>query len=80
MQKDVIIVGGGIVGLATALNLLQQDPPLKILVIEKEKELATVERRYQDVSPQTLAAAVVFALTPEDAQLTVEEARQRWAK
>ena len=40
MQKDVIIVGGGIVGLATALNLLQQDPALKILVIEKEKELA----------------------------------------
>ena len=53
---------------------------LDALESEKEKELATVERRYQDVSPQTLAAAVVFAQTPEDAQLTVEEARQRWAK
>jgi L-2-hydroxyglutarate oxidase len=40
VQHDVIIVGGGIVGLATALKLLQQDPALKVLVIEKEKELA----------------------------------------
>lgn len=40
MQKDVIIVGGGIVGLATALKLLQQNSSLKILVIEKETELA----------------------------------------
>lgn len=47
---------------------------------EREKELATVERRYEDVNPQTLSAAVVFALTPEDAQLSVDEARNRWAK
>jgi L-2-hydroxyglutarate oxidase len=40
VQHDVIIVGGGIVGLATALKLLQQDPALKVLVIEKEKALA----------------------------------------
>jgi superfamily II DNA or RNA helicase len=53
---------------------------LEALESEKDKEFATVERRYQDVNPQTLAAAVVFALTPEDAQLTVEQARQRWAK
>ncbi|MEX1239979.1 MAG: L-2-hydroxyglutarate oxidase [Cyclobacteriaceae bacterium] len=41
MQQDVIIVGGGIVGLATALRILQKKPDLKVLVIEKEKELAT---------------------------------------
>lgn len=40
MQHDVIIVGGGIVGLATALKVLQNDPGWKVLVIEKEKELA----------------------------------------
>ena len=40
MQKDVIIVGGGIVGLATALKTLQQNPSLKVLILEKEKELA----------------------------------------
>lgn len=40
MQHDVIIVGGGIVGLATAFKLLQTNPDLKVLVIEKETELA----------------------------------------
>lgn len=53
---------------------------LDALENEKEKELATVERRYQDVTPQTMAAAIVFALTPNDAQLSVEEAQKRWAK
>jgi L-2-hydroxyglutarate oxidase len=37
---DVIIVGGGIVGLATALQLQQQHPAKKIIVIEKEDGLA----------------------------------------
>ncbi len=36
-MQDVIIVGGGIVGLATALKLLEQRPNLKVQVIEKEK-------------------------------------------
>ena len=37
---DVIIVGGGIVGLATAYKLNNQYPLKKILVLEKEKEVA----------------------------------------
>lgn len=40
MQQDVIIIGGGIVGLASALQLKQQNPALKITLIEKEKTLA----------------------------------------
>ncbi|MFM8832959.1 MAG: L-2-hydroxyglutarate oxidase [Cytophagales bacterium] len=40
MQYAVIVVGGGIVGLATALQLIKQKPSLKILVLEKENELA----------------------------------------
>lgn len=40
MQYSVIIAGGGIVGLATALQLIKQRPSLKILVLEKENELA----------------------------------------
>lgn len=39
-MNDVIIIGGGIVGLATALHLLQQEPSLKILILEKENEVA----------------------------------------
>jgi (S)-2-hydroxyglutarate dehydrogenase len=40
MQYDIIIIGGGIVGLATALRLKQQKPALQILLLEKEKLLA----------------------------------------
>ena len=40
MKQDIIIIGGGIVGLATALKLKQQKPQLKLTLIEKEKFLA----------------------------------------
>lgn len=38
---DVVVVGGGIVGLATARAVLQSRPDLRLLIIEKEAELAT---------------------------------------
>ena len=37
---DIAIIGGGIVGLAAAMELLEQFPALKLVVLEKEKELA----------------------------------------
>jgi L-2-hydroxyglutarate oxidase len=40
VKYDIIIVGGGIVGLATAVNLTHHNPALKVLVIEKENEVA----------------------------------------
>lgn len=40
MVFDVIIIGGGAVGLATALQLLKRKPEGKVLVLEKEKVLA----------------------------------------
>ena len=39
-KQDVIIVGGGIVGLATAYRLLERFPDLKLTVIEKEDDVA----------------------------------------
>jgi (S)-2-hydroxyglutarate dehydrogenase len=39
-QYDIIVVGGGIVGLATAYKLTNYHPDKKILVLEKEKEVA----------------------------------------
>uniref|UniRef100_A0A8R1HW95 L-2-hydroxyglutarate dehydrogenase, mitochondrial n=1 Tax=Caenorhabditis japonica TaxID=281687 RepID=A0A8R1HW95_CAEJA len=39
-KYDLVIVGGGIVGCATARQLLIERPNLKIALIEKEKELA----------------------------------------
>ncbi|MBP6386433.1 MAG: L-2-hydroxyglutarate oxidase [Pseudarcicella sp.] len=40
MQHDIIIIGGGIVGLSTALKLKEKNPYLKILLIEKENDVA----------------------------------------
>lgn len=39
-MKDVVIVGGGIVGLATAYNLLEQYPDLTFTILEKEDRVA----------------------------------------
>lgn len=41
MVDDITIIGGGIVGLATALQIQQTNPSLKIRLIEKENALAT---------------------------------------
>ncbi|XP_041352939.1 L-2-hydroxyglutarate dehydrogenase, mitochondrial-like isoform X2 [Gigantopelta aegis] len=40
-EHDVIIVGGGIVGMATARELLMRHPALSVAVVEKEKGLAS---------------------------------------
>jgi L-2-hydroxyglutarate oxidase len=37
---DITIIGGGIVGLATALRIKEQKPSLKVLLLEKENEVA----------------------------------------
>lgn len=39
MKYDIVIVGGGIVGLATALSVLEKKPGSKVLVLEKEGEV-----------------------------------------
>lgn len=39
-QADVAIVGGGIIGLATGYRLLERHPGTKIVLLEKEGELA----------------------------------------
>jgi L-2-hydroxyglutarate oxidase LhgO len=38
---DVVVVGGGIVGLATTTRLLEARPGLRVAIVEKEAELAT---------------------------------------
>lgn len=40
MKYDVVIIGGGIIGLATALNLKLSKPNLRLVVLEKEDELS----------------------------------------
>lgn len=40
MKYDLVIIGGGIVGCATALALLKRDPTLKLAILEKENDIA----------------------------------------
>ena len=40
-RVDLAIIGGGIVGLATALRLTESRPDLRVAILEKEHELAT---------------------------------------
>jgi L-2-hydroxyglutarate oxidase len=41
MQKtDIIIIGGGIVGLATAYQILEKNPKLNLTLLEKENQVA----------------------------------------
>ena len=39
-STDLLIIGGGIVGLATALNAVNHFPGLRVLVVEKENQVA----------------------------------------
>lgn len=41
MSYDVAVIGGGIIGLATARTLLQRRPGLRLILVEKEARLAT---------------------------------------
>jgi L-2-hydroxyglutarate oxidase LhgO len=40
-DADIVVVGGGIVGLATSYQLLDAHPDLRIAIVEKEADLAT---------------------------------------
>jgi L-2-hydroxyglutarate oxidase len=40
-RADICIIGGGILGLATALRLLESKPALRIVILEKEATLAS---------------------------------------
>ncbi|MCC6721886.1 MAG: L-2-hydroxyglutarate oxidase [Bacteroidia bacterium] len=40
VKYDIAVIGGGIVGLATAYRLLQEKPELKIVLLEKENSVA----------------------------------------
>lgn len=39
-QYDLVIIGGGIIGLASAYNILQDNPSLKLALLEKESSIA----------------------------------------
>ena len=41
MKYDIAIIGGGIVGLASAWKIIERHPGIKLIVLEKEASVAT---------------------------------------
>ena len=37
---DILIIGAGVMGLATGITLLEAKPGIKVIIAEKEKQLA----------------------------------------
>ncbi|GGK71208.1 L-2-hydroxyglutarate oxidase [Ornithinimicrobium pekingense] len=69
---DVVVIGGGIVGLATAMTLLQRRPGSDVLVLEKEQRLAQHQSGHNS---GVIHAGVYYAPGSLKARLCVEGAR-----
>lgn len=72
-RHDLVVVGGGIVGLATALTLLQRRPGADLLVLEKEQVLA---RHQTGHNSGVIHAGVYYAPGSLKAGLCIEGARR----
>lgn len=73
MRTDVIIVGGGIVGLATAYRLLEARPGLRLLLLEKEPGLA---RHQTGHNSGVLHSGLYYKPGSEKARLSVSGLQQ----
>jgi L-2-hydroxyglutarate oxidase len=76
MNYDAVIVGGGIVGLATAFRLLESQPKLKILLLEKESRLAAHQTGNNS---GVLHSGLYYKPGSEKAKLSVEGLKQMTA-
>ena len=73
MKYDFIIVGGGIVGLATALRILEANPGKKLLLLEKESSLGQHQTGHNS---GVLHAGLYYKPGSLKAKLAVEGLRQ----
>jgi (S)-2-hydroxyglutarate dehydrogenase len=72
MTYDIAIIGGGIVGLATARALLEQKPSLKLVLCEKESELG---RHQTGHNSGVIHSGIYYKPGSFKARLCVEGAR-----
>ena len=73
MKYDFVIVGGGIVGLATGLRILEARPGVKLLLIEKEDSLGQHQTGHNS---GVLHAGLYYKPGSLKAKLAVEGLRQ----
>jgi L-2-hydroxyglutarate oxidase LhgO len=73
MKYDVVVVGGGIVGLATAMRLLEGRPGLRLALLEKEGGLA---RHQTGNNSGVLHSGLYYKPGSEKAKLSVDGLRQ----
>jgi (S)-2-hydroxyglutarate dehydrogenase len=73
MFHDVIVVGGGVVGLATAFRLLETRPGLRVLLLEKE---AAVARHQTGNNSGVLHSGLYYKPGSEKARLSVQGLQQ----
>ena len=73
MKYDFIVVGGGIVGLATALRILEARPGAKLLLLEKDSVLG---RHQTGHNSGVLHAGLYYKPGSLKAKLAVEGLRQ----
>ena len=59
MKTDIIIIGGGIVGLSTAYQLLQLNPDLTVTILEKENAVADFRTLIGATDPQKADAGTI---------------------
>jgi 2-hydroxyglutarate dehydrogenase len=70
---DVVIVGAGILGLATARELLRRDPSTRLLVLEREPSIAAHQTGHNS---GVIHAGIYYAPGSLKARLCVEGARE----
>jgi L-2-hydroxyglutarate oxidase LhgO len=69
----VIVVGAGIVGLATALHILEEEPGLSLLVVDKEREVGAHQTSHNS---GVIHRGIYYVPGSLKAQLCVEGARR----
>jgi (S)-2-hydroxyglutarate dehydrogenase len=73
MTHDTVVIGGGIVGLATALRLLEMRPGLRLVLLEKENALA---RHQSGNNSGVLHSGLYYKPGSEKAKLSVSGLRE----
>jgi (S)-2-hydroxyglutarate dehydrogenase len=73
MTHDIIVVGGGIVGLATAYQLLENRPKSRLLLLEKEGKLAAHQTGNNS---GVLHSGLYYKPGSEKARMSVEGLKQ----